>query len=280
MIRRALIAFAVVMGSVRPALPQATVSVHLTLGNPSQAKADPGSPNNYLVLHDQWAASWNCSKGHPNWVSWRLCADDAGDADRTDVRFEPDSSLPNAFPKIIKGLYGGYGYDLGHICPSGDRSSRIADLRATFLTTNCFPQAPALNRGTWRQMEAYRRRRACDEGQELYVISGPAGTAGRGETGYRTTIGDDSRRVNVPALCWAIWVELPDRKGNDLERIDRETIVYAVIFNNGQDPPQNWRQAHTTIAEIEQLTEFDFLSELDRKLQRTLESQKPALDAE
>lgn len=269
----AVLILAVACGS---AAGQASVSVHLTMGNPSGAVAEQKQRDNFLVVHDQFALSWNASRGHPNWVSWRLAGEDIGNADRTGDNFEADPALPKEFPRIVRGLYSTSGFDLGHLCPAHDRSRHAADLRATFVTSNCIPQAPKLNRGIWQQMEAYRRARAAD-GFELYVIAGPAGTAGRGSRGYETSIGDDSRAVNVPAICWAVWIELHHRTGDDVARIKIDTPAYAVAFRNDEEQPQHWRDRRLTVDELEQLTRFDFFSEVPTKIQRDFEAHVPAL---
>lgn len=275
--RQGMLALLIVAAACSSAGAQAKVSLHLTMGNPSAAVADPQQRDNYLVLHGQWAASWNASKGHPNWVSWRLAGEDLGKADRTGIQFHPDEALPSEFPRIVHGLYSASGFDLGHLCPAADRNRRLDDLKATFSTANCIPQAPRLNRGLWLQMEAYRRSRALD-GQELYIIAGPAGTAGRGSKGYETSLGDDARAVNVPALCWAVWIELHNRSGDDLARVKGDTPAYAVAFHNDQEQPQHWRERRLTIDELEQLTRFDFFSEVPEKIQREFEAHEPALE--
>jgi hypothetical protein len=56
---------------------------HLLLGNPSNAKDDPGDKDNYLVKKEFFALSYNNARGTPNWVSWRLTKDDLGDAPRS-----------------------------------------------------------------------------------------------------------------------------------------------------------------------------------------------------
>ena len=64
-------------------------SVHVSLGNPTAAKADTADGDNYLIMRKQYALSYNRSLGHANWVSWELSADWLGDADRQDD-FRPD----------------------------------------------------------------------------------------------------------------------------------------------------------------------------------------------
>src|SRR2546427_2335377 len=68
--------------------PQESVSIHLTVGNPSGATDDTGNKDNFLMVKDQYALSFNNTKGGPNWVSWHLQASDIGNENRGD--FHPD----------------------------------------------------------------------------------------------------------------------------------------------------------------------------------------------
>jgi endonuclease G len=49
-------------------------SVHLLLGNPSQATLVSTNASNYLMLKPEYALSYNRARGLPNWVSWQLNA--------------------------------------------------------------------------------------------------------------------------------------------------------------------------------------------------------------
>jgi endonuclease G len=49
-------------------------SVHLLLGNPSQATLVSTNASNYLMLKPEYALSYNRERGLPNWVSWQLNA--------------------------------------------------------------------------------------------------------------------------------------------------------------------------------------------------------------
>jgi len=64
--------------------PQESVSVHLTLGNPSDATEDVTNKDNFLMVKPQYALSYNDTKGGPNWVSWHLQASDIGNEPRGD----------------------------------------------------------------------------------------------------------------------------------------------------------------------------------------------------
>lgn len=68
-----------------------STSPHLKLGNPSNANTN--DLNNYLIEKPQYALSYNCETGIPNWVSWQLNSSWLGSVDRSED-FRPDSDLP------------------------------------------------------------------------------------------------------------------------------------------------------------------------------------------
>lgn len=121
--------------------PSTVASVHLALGNPSNADTDP---NNYLMIKPQYALSYDNSKGIPNWVSWQLNQSWLGSVDRKND-FRPDITLPVGWYQVRPSDYTGGGYDRGHMTPSGDRTRTPEDNSATFLMTNMIPQAPKNN---------------------------------------------------------------------------------------------------------------------------------------
>jgi len=269
MIRTLLLALAVLCAP-HVLFAQASTSIHLTLGNPSQAKPDKSQRTNYLLVNEEWACSYNVETGGPNWVSWHLSIDDLGNADRAGLDFTVDPDLPDEFPAITGALYAGSGFDKGHGCPFADRTRTRAAGKRTFTTANCGPQAPVLNRGQIGVVEDLRREAARD-GNELFIVIGPAGSGGRGEHGYRLSIGTAERRVNVPALWWASWISIPAKRGNALSRITKASEIHSVIFRNDQDQADNWRQATSTARDIEQLTELDLFDLLPDDVERALE---------
>src|SRR5205807_5627717 len=179
--------------------PQESVSIHLTLGNPSGATGDTANKDNFLMVKDQYALSFNNTKGGPNWVSWHLQASDIGSEPRGD--FHPDNSLPAGFTKITKPDYNNSGFDRGHICNSKDRTDTRANNDATFFMTNILPQAPDNNQGPWVRLENFERELA-QEGNELYIYAGAFGTGGTGKNGAKDSIA--SGKVTVPKTFWKV----------------------------------------------------------------------------
>jgi endonuclease G, mitochondrial len=86
----------------------------LLLGNPSNAVTDPAVKNNYLIVRDQFAISYNDSLGQPNWVSWNLTQEDRGGSGRSPVFFE-DPDLPAGFYRVTPSDYNNSGYSRPHV---------------------------------------------------------------------------------------------------------------------------------------------------------------------
>ena len=136
--------------------PPPTTSEHLTMGNPSNAVTNVLVPFNYLMEKPQYSMSYNRDRGESNWVSWHLSTSWLGSAPRQDD-FRADTTLPAGWYQVQGTDYSGSGFDRGHMCPSADRTSTVANNSATFLMTNMVPQLPANNQGVWADLESYCR---------------------------------------------------------------------------------------------------------------------------
>jgi len=75
---------------------------NLKLGNPSNAKTDTADKDNYLLIKEQYALSYNSSRGAPNWVSWTLMRSDIGTVKRQD-NFHVETALPESFQRVTPG---------------------------------------------------------------------------------------------------------------------------------------------------------------------------------
>lgn len=243
---------------------------HLLLGNPSLANTDPANTINFLLLKEQYVVSYSRLLSRANWVSWHLQRNDLGATDRQDD-FRPDDSLPVGWYRVKPADYtAADGFDRGHLCPSGDRTRSKVNNSATFLMTNIIPQAPALNRGVWQELEAYCRELVQD-GNELYIVSGGYGEGATGVKGYKTTLA--TGQIKTPAHCWKIIVALPQGE-NDLSRINAQSTVIAVDMLNAQTVQNGWEDYIVTISDVEKATNYAFLSTLSVSLQAILKNRK------
>lgn len=252
-------------GSYRNATnSQSSVSLHLTLGNPSGATQAITNRDNFLMVKPQFALSYNNFKGGPNWVAWHLEDDDVGEAERCDC-FHPDTELPTGFKRIVTGTYTNTGYERGHLCNSEDRTETDADNFATFATTNILPQTADNNKGPWLKLETFGRQLA-DQGNEVYIYAGAFGSKG--------SFGPTNRKVNIPRMFWKVLVVL-SRGNNDLSRISSSTRTIAVCMPNKSGiRAHDWRRYVATIRNVETATGYDFLTELSDGIQNVLETRR------
>lgn len=243
-------------------------SLHLAMGNPSNAAKDASKPANYLIELQQYALSYNRDKGIPNWVCWHSNPQWLGESYRQDD-FRKYPELPSGWYAPNESSYGSEGFDRGHNCPSGDRTCSDDYNSATFYMVNMIPQAPLHNREPWRILESYCRD-LVDRGNELYIIMGNYGEGGYGWNGYKKHI--DNGRIVVPQSVYKIIVVLP-QGDNDLGRVNSGTRVIAVdIQNTNLAENYDWWEFRTTVDALEAKTGHDFLSALPSSLQQTIES--------
>ena len=239
-------------------------NINMALGNPNHAVADTTVPENYLIEKLQYCLSYNNTKHLPNWVSWHVDSNDLGKKDRQND-FRSDVTLPVSWYHVTPADYKNTGFDKGHQCPSGDRTSSVANNSATFLMTNMIPQAPKNNQITWKNLEDYSRSLVA-KGNELYIICGVYGQVGTGSKGAASTIGHG---VLVPAKTWKIIVVLPVKDPT----VTDSTRVIAVLMPNTQDcSRQPWYSYRVSVDFIEQLTGYDFLSNVPVDIQKVLEA--------
>jgi len=250
--------------------PPYPASVHLTMGNPSDAAADLLMPNNYLMEKPEMAISYNADRGTPNWVSWHLTDEWVGSLTRVDT-FRADPEVPPTWYRVLGSDYFGSGFDRGHNVPNADRDKEtsIPINQATFLMTNMLPQAPDNNQGPWANME--NDLRLLLPANELYIVMGGAGTGGTGSNGFATTIANG--HVTVPAQTWKVVLILPKASGDDVARVTASTRTLAVLMPNVQGIRNNdWEDYIVTVDHVESVTGYDFFPNVPDAIEASIES--------
>jgi DNA/RNA endonuclease G (NUC1) len=248
-------------------------SVHLTMGNPSNAVSLVTTPNNYLMEKPTYALSYNRDKGTPNWVSWHLDQSWFGSLARVDT-FRPDPAVDPSWYRVQATDYFTTGFDRGHMTPNADRDNenRIPINQETYLMSNMVPQAPDNNQGPWASFENYLRSLLPLNGeQEIYIVSGPLGIGGSGSTGGTTnTIANG--HVTVPAYTWKVALVLPKGE-NDVSRATCSSRTIAILMPNTQGIRTTpWQTYLTTVDAIEQQTGYDFFSNLPDAVENCVEA--------
>jgi endonuclease G len=237
-----------------------STSVHLTMGNPSNAVTDTSVPANYKMEKSQYVLSYARDNGTSNWASWHLDTSWLGSTPRQDD-FRGDSTLPAGWYKVVGSSYSGSGYDRGHLCPSADRLLTVADNSATFLMTNMIPQTADNNRVTWEGLEEYARDLAIDDGDELYIIAGGYGNAGTINNGH----------VVVPTYTWKVIIVL-DSGSNDVSRVTNSTRTIAVWVPNEDDINNDWKTYRVSVDYVESMTGYDFFQNVTDSVENTIEA--------
>lgn len=243
-------------------------TVHLTMGNPSNALADLLQPNNYLMEKPSFALSYNRDKGTPNWVSWHLETVWTGNLTRVDT-FRADPAVPPDWYRVQSTDYFASGFDRGHMTPNADRDNpaSIPLNQETFLMSNMVPQAPNNNQGPWADLEGFLRTLLNDN--EIYVVSGPFGIGGSGDNGPMSTIAGG--HVTVPAQTWKVALVLP-KGDNDISRVTAAARTIAVIMPNQNSINSDWHTYLTTVDAVENLTGYDFFANVPDAIENAIEA--------
>jgi len=250
----------------------------LYLGNPSSAQTSTDDADNYLLEREQYSISYNNDRLIPNWVSWHL---DAGDIEKNVSRhnnFRADTQLPSGWYKVTEDdfQFSTYGFERGHMCPSGDRMDTETDNSATFYMTNMVPQTAGNNEKVWAGFEDHIRDKI-KEGYEAYIISGPYGSGGTSAKGsfsvITTAVG---RSITVPADTWKVVLYLQEGS-DDIDRITTDTETEAVFVPNTEtcdDGGKTWKNYVCTIDYVENLTRYDFFARVPDSVEAVIESKK------
>lgn len=234
-------------------------SVHLTMGNPSNAAADPQQGDNYLMEKPSFTLSYNKDKGTPNWVSWHLEDTWTGNLPRTET-FRADPAVSPGWYRVQSTDYTGSDFNRTQMTPDADRNNAasIALNQETFLMSNVVPQASD-NESAWTGFENYLRTLLPDN--EIYIVAGPAGSAATIANGH----------VTVPTHTWKVALVLPKGE-NDLSRVTAATRTIAMIIPNlpGSDP--DWHSYLTTVDAVEALTGYDFFANVPDNIENAIEA--------
>ncbi len=243
---------------------------NMLLGNPDGAQPNIVLATKYLMDEKYYIESYNNTTHCPNWVSWHLDASDLGPVKRSND-FRANDALPSAWYAVNQGSYQGSGFDRGHNCPSGDRTSTHEANSRTFLMTNMIPQAPKNNRQTWESLESYTRSLIRDGSNEAYITVGSYGSGGTGSNGYMEVLNDEGAQINVPDHFWKVVVVIPVGS-DDLNRIDANTRVIAINTPNTNSLDPDWRAYRTSVKAIEMASGFRLLTSLPPAVQAALKS--------
>jgi len=217
-----------------------------------------GFPHPVRVLGNRgYTVGYSDVLENPVWAAYRVRDRDGPQppAERPD-RFEVDLRTS---ARVSPAAYLGSGYDRGHLAPNHAIATRYGEeaQRETFLMSNIVPQRHALNAGPWKELELRVATSYPGRFGEIWVLAGPV--FGRG----------GARLPNGTVVPEAFFMILVDESDSRLRAL-------GVILPQDAGTGTDLNRCLVSIDEIERLTGFDFLPELDDAVEAALEARIPA----
>lgn len=213
----------------------------------------PKSTINYQVIkHTGFALAYSEYNEQATWVSYVLLPEECGGDEERSSSFYPD-------PKVSTGSatnedYKGSGFDRGHLAPAGDMGYSAITMKESFYYSNMSPQEPSFNRGIWKKLES-KVRDWSKNGDTLLVITGPV----LSDSLKLEKIGPNE--VRIPKSYYKVVVKRT-AKGY--------TAIGFILPNEASS--SDLKSFIVTIDQIEKRTGLDFLPNVSKKKQKSLES--------
>lgn len=211
--------------------------------------------DDYFLEHSTFVISYDSIDKIPNWVGWHLEKKDMSKG-RANVKFEQDPLLPSYYEQGKHEDYTNSGYDRGHLCPNADRNAYNLG-KETFVMTNVAPQLAQVNRGPWKDFEAFVQEK-CNNGYEAYIYAGCLG--------YSTEIPPkdlEKSAIVVPQTFWKVVLLLRDNNSDsDLGRV-KEGEIFCILIPNDTSVQQkdDWEKYQVPKNVVEIDTGYSFFEE-------------------
>lgn len=193
--------------------------------------------------------SYNPNHKQPDWVFYRLGADQLKNCVKRSGRFMPDPNLPAGESAQLSD-YSGSGFDKGHMSPAADNRWNDSAMKESFHLSNVSPQPPDFNQHIWARLEALVRAWGMEEGG-LWVATGPVLEEGL------PSIGEG--HVSTPHSYFKVLFNEAKRK--------------AIAFLMPVNSDGGFQQYALSVSDLEQRTGLNFLHGLNPKEQNSVESE-------
>lgn len=208
------------------------------------------SPAKDIIRHTYYTLSYNETYEQANWVYYSLTDSMIlNSGEERSNNFKMDKLVATISAKSSD--YTKSGYDRGHLCPAGDMGFNQVAMEESFFMSNISPQVPDFNRGIWKDLETTVRKWAVNE-RHIYVVTGPVFKNDKGSIG--------KEEVLVPGYYFKII----------FDPTDKPKMIAFVLPNEKSTRPIADYVVSTD--EVEQLTGFDFFSQLPDELENKLET--------
>ena len=171
------------------------------------------------------------------------------------IRFSVDQRTP---AKVRHDDYTTSGFDLGHMAPNYAIAARYGaqSQLESFLMSNVTLQRPALNQNLWRRLEEKIANDLSVRFEEVRVTTGAV---------FDPNVNRLLSGVEIPDALFKILVDEDAGKPRVIAFLARRDV-------NGNE---SLEQILISVDDIERQSEFDFLTEIEDRLEEALESAKP-----
>jgi DNA/RNA endonuclease G (NUC1) len=209
-----------------------------------------------FVKRNGFLVSYNSLLKVPNCVAYKILPTE-NKFGREAIPFSVDTALNSANP----GSYRGSGYDRGNLVARSDMFcyGKKAILE-TYLTSTIAPQAPGLNRSTWRKLEEYTR--SFTSKGAVYVVAGVLflNKEQNGNISF-PVIGSD--RIAVPSHYYRIISRM----------ISGKISALGFVIANTNEVGEDIKVYQVSISEIEKLSGFQYFIDLSKQEQKSVKDQ-------
>lgn len=229
-----------------------------------RTKESTGYVRNLIMLHD-------ASRKAALWVAYSMNATTWKDANvgRND-NWVYDPAIAESSQPCLTSSYSG-NYDRGHQAASNDRQYSKAANMQTFYFSNMTPQYASLNQGNWATLENKVQPFgwSCRNTDTLYVVTGPIF-----ESGSSTATDALGKSCPIPSRYYKCVMKCSFNSSGAMTAASG-----AAYLTPGNDASSNTSYTGwiTSIDAVEELTGFDFFTNVPQSLQDAAERTKVAL---
>ena len=229
------------------------LSITLLSGfTPSEFNYLPANVNDHQVIeYTQFTLSYNEQHEQADWVAYELTGEEVAMKLPRCNCFKSDTNVITESSST--GDYKLSGYNRGHLSPAADNNMSDTANRESFLMSNMSPQLPKFNRGIWKSLEGWVRKKATEH-KSVYVVTGPVFINNLGAIG--------ENNVTIPGYYYKVLLRMNNSK--------IRTIAFLIPQ---QYTSSNIKDYVVTINYVETITGLDFFPEIDNSIENKIESQ-------
>ncbi len=231
-----------------------------TVGTAQEYKAKVGSERNYTAYYD--TATWSSL-----WVAYPLAAGHSGDVSWKQWAYVPDLD-ESIQVNLVSHSYND-NYSKGHQIAKSDRDATADMVKQTYYVINSVPQIQdKFNGSIWASLETAIQTEAASYGDSLYVTTGPVyQTVGGSETIKYTTAKDDTKQIPVANYFFKVVLKV---KRTDGQITGAKAVGFW--FEHKEYNDRNYQNYTKTVDQIEELTGWDFFTNLSDDLESAAET--------